>query len=212
MLYKEKEIILPETLDLLLKLQADKHLNNFFLVGGTALALRMGHRLSVDLDLFTDGDFDARQLNDYLVAEYDLQVQTLQKNTLLGLISGIKVDFIAHKYKLLYPFFSEDGVIMADMLDIAAMKLNAIGYSGHRYKDFVDIYYLLGQYSLKQMGEAFSEKYPSSNPVIAIRGLGYFEDIEEMADLPAMVKPLKRRDVEKRLQIAIKDPDRIFNN
>ena len=58
MLHKDSNIILPETFDLLVKLQADGQFNDFFLVGGTALALRFGHRLSVDIDLFTVNDFD----------------------------------------------------------------------------------------------------------------------------------------------------------
>jgi hypothetical protein len=210
MLHKEPNIILPETFDLLVKLQADGQFNDFFLVGGTALALRLGHRLSVDIDLFTLNDFDARVFNDYLVETYGLKTTTIQKNTLMGYIDGIKVDFIAHKYKLLYPLFQSEGVSMAELLDIAAMKLNAIGYSGHRYKDFIDIYFLLKLLPLEEMVNAFSEKYPNSNPVIAVRGLGYFNDIDEKVDPPKLVKPIKRSEVEKRLLQAINDPTRIF--
>lgn len=210
MLHNEPNIILPETFDLLIRLQADEHLKDFFLVGGTALALRLGHRLSVDIDLFTVTDFDANVLNEYLVESYGFQTTNIQKNTLMGFIEGIKVDFIAHKYKLLYPLFQDSGVSMAEMLDIAAMKLNAIGYSGHRFKDFIDVYYLLTLFPLGQMVNAFAEKYPNSNPVIAVRGLGYFNDIDEMTDPPQLVNPIKRKDVERRLLMAINDPAKVF--
>jgi hypothetical protein len=211
MLHKETNSILPAAFDLLVKLQADSQFKDFFLVGETALALRLGHRLSVDIDLFTVNDFDVNALSDYLVEAYGLQTATIQKNTLMGFIEGIKVDFIAHKYRLLYPLFQEESVTMAELLDIAAMKLNAIGYSGHRYKDFIDIYFLLKLFPLKKMVDAFSEKYPNSNPVIAVRGLGYFNDIDEKADSPILVKPIKRSEVEIRLVQAIHDPTRIFS-
>lgn len=212
MLYKGPEIILPETFELLKKLQADMLLDSFFLVGGTALALRFGHRLSVDIDLFTINDFDAQALNDYLVESYGLKTTTIQKNTLMGYIKGIKVDFIAHKYRLLYPLFKAEGVSMAELLDLAAMKLNAIGYSGHRYKDFIDIYFLLKVFPLEKMVDAFSEKYPNSNPIIAIRGLGYFNDIDENSDPPKLVRPIKRKEIEKRLLQAIHNPTMTFTS
>lgn len=128
----------------------------------------------------------------------------------MGFINNIKVDFIAHKYRLLYPLFNVDGVSMAELLDIAAMKLNAIGYSGHGYKDFIDIFFLLKFFPLEKMVDAFSEKYPNSNSIIAVRGLGYFNDIDASVDPPKLVKPIKRNEVEKRLLQAIKDPTRTF--
>ena len=177
MLHRESNIILPETFDLLIILQADEYLKDFFLVGGNTLALRLGHKFSIDIVLFTNSDFDANELNNYLVRDYGLHTKTIQKNTIMGFVKGIKVDFIAHKYRLLYPLFQVDGVSMAELLNIAAMKLNAIGYSGHRYKDFIDIFFLLKLYPLEKMVDTFCEKYPSSNG----QGLAKWGNLENVS-------------------------------
>ena len=95
MIHTEKEIILPETLQLLKELQQDPLLGQFFLVGGTALALHIGHRLSIDLDLFSEKPFDTNELETHLALNYTFNTDYLASNTLKGFIDEIKVDFIA---------------------------------------------------------------------------------------------------------------------
>lgn len=65
------QTVLPSTLELLNKLMDDSMLRNFVLVGGTSLALQLGHRLSVDLDLFINTSFEEQRLAEYLISEYD---------------------------------------------------------------------------------------------------------------------------------------------
>lgn len=84
MLYLEKKYIPPPALSILSQLQKDKTLDDFFLVGGTALALQLGHRLSVDIDLFIDKPFDTQQLLSHLSTTYGFQASTIFNNTLLG--------------------------------------------------------------------------------------------------------------------------------
>ncbi len=132
-----------KTFTLLKTLMEDIRLSNHFLFGGTALALYMGHRLSFDLDLFTKEPFDEDSLEEYLVEKYDFNRKTRFKNTLMGEINAIKVDFITHGYKLLEDLkITKAGIRICSLKDLAAMKLSAITGSGTRMKDFVDIAYL----------------------------------------------------------------------
>src|SRR5690348_17064417 len=95
-----KETIEPGTLELLRRLMQDDRLNDFVLVGGTALALQIGHRKSIDLDLFTQQSFDENELSGYLESSKHFRLDFMSKNTLKGEISEIKVDFITHAYPL----------------------------------------------------------------------------------------------------------------
>ena len=119
----------------------DDLFKDFFLVGGTALALQIGHRLSIDLDFFSTGSFNEDDLLLAIEDKYNFKLDYRGKNTLKGEIAGVKVDFITHNYPLVKPFLQVDGVPMASLSDIAAMKLNAISGNGAWIKDFVDIAY-----------------------------------------------------------------------
>ena len=96
------------TLELLNKLMNDEVLNDFVLVGGTALALQLGHRISVDLDLFSQEQFNESELAEYLHANYQFELDFMSKNTLKGEIEGVQLDFIAHQYPWLKPINLEN--------------------------------------------------------------------------------------------------------
>jgi hypothetical protein len=110
----------------------DELLKNFFLVGGTALALQIGHRISIDLDLFTQTSFDENEILSNLEERYQFQMDFQARNTLKGSIRGIKVDLITHNYPLVKPLIKMENVSMAAPEDIAAMKLNVITGNGTR--------------------------------------------------------------------------------
>ena len=174
------------------------------------MALQMGHRLSIDLDLFTTTPFNVEPLHNYLIEQYNFAVDKIGINTLIGSISGIKTDFITHAYPLVNPLIIEDSMRMASMTDIAAMKLNAISLSGQRLKDFIDIYFLLEIMPLNLMLDAYEVKYNNSNPAIPLKALVYFEDIDFGADLPIMVKKMTTENMKKRLTAAVKKPYSVF--
>ncbi len=90
------------------------------------------------------------------------------------------------------------------------MKINAIVHSGQRQKDFYDMYMLLEHMSINIMGEAYELKYPSSNKVIGLRALTYYDEIDWEREPALMVQPIKFSEVRNRLRAAILDPDRIF--
>src|SRR5437899_3053827 len=98
MLHKNPELISAKTFNLIQELQSLPYLKDFYLVGGTALTLQMGHRNSIDIDLFSQNEFDTTQLKNILATKFQISVDVEFKNTLLSRINGIKVDFIAHQY------------------------------------------------------------------------------------------------------------------
>lgn len=100
MLHKDPFIISPETFQLTQQLQSLPELADFYLVGGTSLALQLGHRNSIDIDLFSQSSFDPAALISTLSKSFHLQVDAESVNTLLTHVNSIKVDFITHAYPL----------------------------------------------------------------------------------------------------------------
>ncbi len=143
MLHKNPDIIAPETFVLVQQLQALPELEGFHLVGGTALALQLGHMNSIDIDLFNKESFIAENLSDVLKIHFTLRIDYAGTKTLLTHVNNIKVDFITHSYSYINPPISEDGITYLSKEDVAAMRLNVISSSGQRLKDYIDVYYLL---------------------------------------------------------------------
>jgi len=189
----------------------DELLKDFFLVGGTALSLQIGHRISIDLDLFTMVSFDDNQMLSDLEDRYRFQLDYQSKNTLKGEIDGVKVDLITHNYPLVKPLLDFDGVRMASPEDIAAMKLNAISGNGTRLKDFIDVAYLSSFMTLSQMVDAYEEKYSSRNPAMVIKALDYHKDINFNEPIEMLEGKYKWKDIERRLGQMTLHPTKIFN-
>ena len=122
----QKQTVDAGTLELLIKLMGDEQLNDFILVGGTALSLQIGHRKSIDLDFFSKSSFNKNELSAYLETSKQFKLDFISKNTLKGEIKGVKVDLIKHGYPQVNPPVVFEGIRMASIEDIAAMKLNAI--------------------------------------------------------------------------------------
>lgn len=207
----QKQTVETATLELLRELMRDEYLSNFFLVGGTALSLCIGHRISIDLDLFSDKSFDAEILRTHLTNSYNFSTDFQQKNTLKGFIKNVKVDIISHEYQLVKPLRVIEEIRMAHLLDIASMKLNAIIGNGSRLKDFIDITHLSSLYSLEEMMEAFSTKYPHANPIIIPKAILYHNDIDFTDPIQLIDdKPFKFSVIEQRLIEMVKKPAQIF--
>lgn len=171
------EAVPKKLLHLLRRMMANEALESFYLVGGTALALRFGHRESVDLDLFTDRPFDARGLAEHLTATYDLRESEASENTVRGIIDGIKTDFLAHRYPLLAEVEILDGIRMLSLADLAAMKLNAIANRGSK-KDFWDYRELLDRFSRDQMLSFCERKYRGDSVWNVQKSLSFFDDAD----------------------------------
>ena len=157
-------------------------LEHFYLVGGTALALQLGHRESIDLDMFTTEAFDKTELLDTLNSVFDdLRIESEGASMLITNINAIKVDFVKRSYPILFPTVLTEGVRMLDIKDIAPMKLKAVTQRGSK-KDFFDIYFLLELISMEEMLLLFKEKFKQHEIFHVVKSLSYFEDAENYAD------------------------------
>lgn len=210
MLHKDPFIIAPETFKLIQQLQAIPELENFYLVGGTALALQLGHRNSIDIDLFTVNKFDDNAIMALISKKFIVKEIFRRPSTIITLIDNIKTDFIRHDYELLKQPITEEGITFLSKEDIIAMKFHAIIQSGKRLKDFIDIYFLLEHFSMKQMLGFFETKYTYSNAMIATKAVNYFGDIDENIDPPKLRKPLPLSTITGRIQEATLKPDKVF--
>lgn len=188
------ETIDPNLLELLKDLMSQDYLRQFVLVGGTALALQIGHRKSIDLDLFTDQDFSSNNLVDALLEKYDLQLIAQTEQSLIGTINKIKVDFIRFKYPFIHPIIEKNGLRMLAVEDIAPMKLDAIAGRGSK-KDFYDLYYLLQKFNLETLFNLYVEKYPHQTTFHVARSMVYFADAEHDPDPFVFKKDLTWSDV-----------------
>jgi Nucleotidyl transferase AbiEii toxin, Type IV TA system len=210
MLHKNPFIISPQTFLLIQQLQDIDGLKDFYLVGGTALALQLGHRNSIDIDLFTQNDFTGEEIADLLNAKFSFTTTLSRKNVMLAVVNKIKTDFIKHNYPLLFSPIKEEAITFLSKEDISAMKIHAIIQSGKRLKDYIDIYFLLEHFSMQQMLGFFTGKYSYSNAMIAMKAINYFDDIDENIDAPKLLKPLPLKQIRQRIQEATLKPNKVF--
>lgn len=210
MLHKDPFIIAEATFKLTQELRTLEELKDFVLVGGTSLALQLGHRNSIDIDLFCHHEFDGSKLVEDLRKYYTISTTLEKKNTVLAYINDIKVDFIRHNYPYVLPPITEEGITFLSKEDIAAMKLNAIMRSGKRLKDFIDVYFLLEHFSMNQMLDFFVVKYPDTNPLIPLKAITYFDDIDENIDPPKLLQPLPFIKIKNRINDAVLHAKKIF--
>lgn len=168
----------PHTLELLKRLIQEPFLSKARLVGGTALALQYGHRMSVDLDFFGNIENDSQLIKNVLRNIGTLSVFKETANIKIYSVDGIKVDFVNYTYPWIDSAIEKDGLRLASPKDIAAMKINAVEGRGTK-KDFIDMYFLLKHYTLKQILTFYAEKYPENSQFRALMSLTYFEDAED---------------------------------
>jgi hypothetical protein len=202
MLYEET--VDASILELLKSLQSKEYLKGFYLTGGTALALYLGHRRSVDIDLFSDFEFDTARMLENISHDFRFELLYSSANTLRGSIRDIKTDIIAHRYPYIKEPVTDNNYYVLSLEDIIAMKLNAIMTSGQRIKDFIDIYFLLEKYGIDEMLNFYKSKYNQGNDALVLKSLIYFEDAD-ISDWPVMIKNplLKWDDVKMRIENAV---------
>ena len=187
------ETIEPGTLQLLKQLQAHPLFQRERLVGGTALALQLGHRRSVDLDLFGNEPIESAVIRDALSDEHRLNIVKESRSIDIYIVDGIKVDFVHYRYGWIDEAVEEDGIILAGIKDIAAMKIAAIVGRGTK-KDFIDLFFLLRRFTLKEILDLYMQKFPDGSLFIAMKSLSYFEDAEP-DPMPMMFEPVNWVDV-----------------
>ena len=194
------ETLAPASLTLARDLLALPELANMRLVGGTALALQLGHRTSVDLDVF--GSWDMRlPLNQMLASCGKVDDHGGGGRMRFFAVNDVKVDFVNYPYPWLEPPVCENGLRLASISDIAAMKLSAVTNRGTR-KDFVDIDFLLKRFGFPKLMSLYREKYDDANEYTVLRSLTYFVDAEEQP-LPTMLVPFDWEEAKTAIRAAV---------
>lgn len=189
--------VYPETLQLLKRLHEIDYLNDFRLVGGTALALQIGHRLSIDLDLFVFSELDVAPILDQIDSLGKIEIINHTSKVLTLFIDDIKIDFVSYQYDFLKPIEVVENIRLASIEDIAAMKLSAIANRGAK-KDFIDLFFLLKTFSLAQIFEYYHAKFPTASDFLVVKSLTYFNDAD-IEPMPKMLKPITWDDVKSRI-------------
>ena len=169
----------------------------FYLAGGTALALELGHRISVDLDFFSQNTFSVSSLIEKLNTLGNLKIEDKSEDTFNGSLDGVKISFFYYPYPLLFKTKEYAGVALADERDIGAMKIQAISDRGSK-KDFVDLFVLLKIYPLKELLNFFRKKYKkfNYNQLHILKSLSYFYDADKNLE-PVYIHPISWNEVKK---------------
>lgn len=178
----QTQTVVPKLMELLKSIMREPLFENYFLVGGTALALQIGHRNSIDIDLFGHCEINQNEYIEILKSFGDVVVTTSSKNILIAKINEVKVDFVNYNYPLLDTPLEIEGIRMLSKVDIAAMKLNAIAGRGSK-KDFIDLYFLMNYFTLREMLDYYNQKYANGSEFLVCKSLTYFDDADEQLDV-----------------------------
>ena len=192
--------ILPQIqLNLFEELKQQFFISEFYLAGGTCLAFHLGHRESLDFDFFTQTDFDTSKVIGFLREMGDYERENEEKNTINGRLNGVRISFFGYPYQVIEDFIIDGHSKLAGLRDISAMKLEAIAGRGSK-KDFVDLYFLLKHFTLKEMIKFHSEKYGSglNNQYHLLKSVVYFSDAEDEA-MPLMKQPAEWKQIKKEI-------------
>jgi len=154
---------------------------DFYLAGGTGLALQLGHRDSIDFDFFSKKNIDTKklflQIKEIFKGCKILKVQE-ENNTLTVFINdNIKLSFFTYNYKLIKKTINEPYFNIASILDIACMKLSAI-VSRATNKDYIDLYFIFKEISLKNILNNLNKKLPELDINLVLKSLVYFNDLK----------------------------------
>ncbi|MCL6612934.1 MAG: nucleotidyl transferase AbiEii/AbiGii toxin family protein, partial [Peptococcaceae bacterium] len=193
-----KQVISKDRQDLLELLGRQNVLKDFYLAGGTAAAIHMGHRMSEDFDFFCRHDFETFGIIQCLS---DLGTFTLAgeaRGTVHGILNGVKLSFLFYRYPLLYPAKWFLGCRIADLRDIALMKITAISGRGSK-RDFIDLFFIINEtMDLAVLLRLFEKKYRNTgySQYHLLKSLAYFEDADREPD-PVMLKPMDWNSIKK---------------
>lgn len=157
---------------------------NFYLAGGTGAALQMGHRISEDLDFFSQKEFSTDHLVKILKGKGDLKIDKKLADTLLASFNGTKVSFFYYPYPVLENFESFLNVNLVSPIDIACMKIDSISSRGSK-RDFVDLFFIAKSgKNLSELLSLFEKKYSGAkyNMNHIKKSLIYFDDADKEPD------------------------------
>ncbi len=189
------ESLTSDTKELFDRVSKLPFISEFYLAGGTGLALQIGHRFSIDLDFFSDsaeaiGADQRKGILEILKENASLKINWDKEGTFVAYWRNVGVSFFRlNQHPLIQPPVIIDTIRVAAIEEIGAMKLAAILSRGTR-KDYIDLFFILQHKSLYQLFDIASKKYPyhEAFPTFAVRALSYFDDAES-DPMPRMIKP-----------------------
>lgn len=187
------------------QLSEQDFINDFYMAGGTCLALNIGHRQSIDFDFFIPSDFDTSAII-YRLSQIGIyERENEERNTINGRFNDVRISFFGYKYVVIDEIKEYGNVRLAGLKDIAAMKLEAISGRGSK-KDFIDMYFLLQLFSLDQILEFHSRKYGHglANRYHHLKSLVYFDDAEDEI-MPVMIRPVEWKTVKSLFKNIVKN-------
>lgn len=176
-------------------------LKNSYMAGGTALALQINHRFSYDFDFFTNNEFGAVILSQKIKKLIpDFNLERTDWGTILGAIGGTRFSLFFYTYPLLFKPGVFSGVSIADIKDIAPMKIAAISDRGSK-KDFVDLYFIVKTENILSLEECltlYDKKFKAlkQNKAHILKSLTYFDDANRERGLK-MIKHIQWKEVKK---------------
>ena len=173
-----RETVPQHTLALLERLSPILKDDGFYLAGGTALSLRLGHRISVDLDFFKAGEFSIPELIEKVkTISEEIKIVNNSQSSLALEVDHTLVEFLRYDYVHLSGPEMIDGIYLSSMIDNSLMKLSAIVGRGAK-KDFADLAKIIEVISLDELIDKFGMKYPESDTFMLLKSLTYFDDAE----------------------------------
>jgi hypothetical protein len=169
--------------------------SRFYMAGGTALALQIGHRCSHDLDFFTDKEFDNHILKMHLNQMGQLQLFQEAQGTVEGMVEKTRVTFLYYPYPRLEKDVHYQTIRLASLTDIALMKISALSSRGSR-KDFIDLYFLKNYLNLEDAMISFEKKFKKSgyNLYHIIKSFAFFDNADK-EPMPTMLQPCEWSEV-----------------
>ena len=180
-------------------------LKDAYLAGGTAAALQIGHRISVDFDFFTPREFKPKKFSAALSKLGSFDEDQADKGTVLGKFKGVSFSLFIYKYPLAFPATKYLSLDIAEVRDIAAMKIDAIATRGAK-RDFIDLFFICQNgYHLKELLDVYGRRYKNlaTTKVHIMKSLIYFDDAES-DEMPEMLKPCKWEDVKEYFEREVK--------
>lgn len=186
-----------------------KILADAYMAGGTALSLQIGHRYSYDFDFFSPKEFDENiilQRIKKLIPDFRLERKDWR--TILGNIKKSRFSLFFYSYPLLFKTDNFLNTDIADVKDIAAMKIAAISDRGTK-RDFIDLYFIVKMekiLSLKEVLKLYDRKFKTlkQNKIHILKSLHYFDDAEE-GKIPEMIKPVSWKEIKIFFQKEVKN-------
>lgn len=172
----------------------------YYLAGGTAIALQLGHRKSIDFDMFSYTPINRNNITKNL-KDYDISAVTINEPEQLTLVvNSINLTFLEYPFKIEKEYYSQLGIYIPDVITLGAMKAYTLGRRA-KWKDYVDIYFISKEYGINRIIEKAKEIYKGLfNEKIFKEQLSYFKDIDYTEKVDYIEKEFNDANIQKYLK------------